>query len=37
MDAVPDNGDEPNDVPLDGGITILGLAAAAYGLKKYRK
>jgi len=37
IDAVPDNGDEPNDVPLDGGITILGLAAAAYGLKKYRK
>ena len=37
MDAVPDNGDDPNDVPLDGGISILGLAAVAYGYKKYRK
>jgi hypothetical protein len=37
IDAVPDNGDEPNDVPLDGGITILGLAAAAYGFRKFKK
>ncbi len=37
IDAVPDNGDEPNDVPLDGGLSILGLAAAVYGFKKYRK
>ena len=37
MDAVPDNGDDPNDVPLDGGISILGLAAAVYGFKRYRK
>lgn len=37
MDAVPDNGDEPNDVPLDGGISILGLAAAAYGFRKFKK
>ncbi len=34
MDAVPDNGDDPNDVPLDGGILVLGLAAAAYGFRK---
>jgi hypothetical protein len=37
MDAVPDNGDEPNDVPLDGGISILGLAAAAYGFRRLKK
>lgn len=37
IDAVPDNGDEPNDVPLDGGISILGLAAAAYGFRKFKK
>ena len=37
MDAVPDNGDDPNDVPLDGGISILGLAAAAYGYKRFKK
>jgi hypothetical protein len=37
MDAVPDNGDDPNDVPLDGGISILGLAAAAYGWRKFKK
>jgi hypothetical protein len=36
MDAVPDNGDDPNDVPLDGGISILGLAAAAYGFRKFK-
>jgi hypothetical protein len=36
MDAVPDNGDEPNDVPLDGGISILGLAAVAYGFRKFK-
>ena len=36
MDAVPDNGDDPNDVPLDGGISILGLAAAAYGFRRYK-
>ena len=34
IDAVPDNGDEPNDVPLDGGIGILALAAAAWGMKR---
>ncbi len=33
MDAVPDNGDDPNDVPLDGGILVLGLAAAAFGFR----
>ncbi len=37
IDAVPDNGDEPNDVPIDGGISVLALAAAAFGLKRYRK
>ncbi len=36
MDAVPDNGDEPNDVPLDGGIGILALAAGAWGMRKKR-
>jgi hypothetical protein len=36
IDAVPDNGDEPNDVPLDGGISILGLAAVAYGFRKFK-
>jgi hypothetical protein len=34
MDAVPDNGDDPSDIPLDGGILILGLTAAAFGMKK---
>jgi hypothetical protein len=34
MDAVPDNGDDPSDIPLDGGIVILGLTAAAFGIKK---
>ena len=34
IDAVPDNGDEPNDVPLDGGIGILALAASIWGVKK---
>lgn len=34
MDAVPDNGDEPNDVPLDGGIALLGLAALGYGMRR---
>jgi hypothetical protein len=27
-------GDEPNDVPLDGGIIILAIASAGYGAKK---
>lgn len=36
MDAVPDNGDDPNDVPLDGGILILGLAAVSLGYKKVK-
>jgi hypothetical protein len=36
MDAVPDNGDDPNDVPLDGGILVLGLAAISYGYKKVK-
>ncbi len=34
MDAVPDNGDDPSDIPLDGGIVILSLTAAAFGMKK---
>ena len=37
MDAVPDNGDDPNDVPLDGGVVILGLAATAFGYRKMKK
>ncbi len=27
-------GDDPNDVPLDGGIIILAIASASYGIKK---
>jgi MYXO-CTERM domain-containing protein len=34
MDAVPDNGDDPNDVPLDGGVLLLGLAGFAFGIRK---
>lgn len=37
MDAVPDNGDEPNDVPLDGGVIVLGVAALSLGYKKLKK
>lgn len=36
MDAVPDNGDDPNDVPLDGGVLVLGLAAISYGYKRVK-
>ena len=36
MDAVPDNGDDPNDVPLDGGVSILGFAALAYGVGRFK-
>jgi hypothetical protein len=36
IDAVPDNGDEPNDVPLDGGIGILAIAAGAWGMRRKR-
>jgi hypothetical protein len=28
--------DDPNDVPIDGGLTLLLAAGAAYGAKKYR-
>ena len=27
---------DPNDVPIDGGLTLLLAAGAAYGVKKYR-
>ncbi len=27
---------DPNDVPIDGGISVLLAAGAAYGVKKYR-
>ncbi len=30
-------GDEPNDVPLDGGVIILAVASASYGIKKLIK
>ena len=30
-------GDEPEDVPLDGGISILAIAGAAYGYRKFSK
>lgn len=29
--------DEPQDVPLDGGIVLLAAAGAAYGYKKWKK
>ena len=29
--------DEPQDVPLDGGIGLLAIAGAAYGYRKFRK
>ena len=29
--------DEPQDVPLDGGICILAIAGAAYGFRQFRK
>jgi len=29
--------DEPQDVPLDGGISLLAIAGAAYGYKKLKK
>ncbi|MFZ4797083.1 MAG: PID-CTERM protein-sorting domain-containing protein [Bacteroidia bacterium] len=29
--------DEPQDVPVDGGITLLALAGAVYGLRKLKK
>jgi hypothetical protein len=28
--------DDPNDVPIDGGLGLLIAAGAAYGVKKYR-
>jgi hypothetical protein len=27
---------DPNDVPLDGGLSLLLAAGSAYGIKKYR-
>lgn len=29
--------DEPQDVPVDGGIALLAVAGAAYGYKKLKK
>lgn len=29
--------DEPEDLPLDGGIALLAIAGAAYGFKKLKK
>ena len=29
--------DEPQDVPLDGGIGLLAIAGAAYGYRQFRK
>lgn len=28
--------DDPNDVPVDGGLSLLLAAGSAYGIKKYR-
>jgi hypothetical protein len=28
--------DDPNDVPVDGGLSLLLAAGTAYGIKKYR-
>jgi hypothetical protein len=40
VNAQPGSGgftDEPNDVPLDGGVIILAVASASYGIKKLIK
>lgn len=40
LKAQPGNGgfdDEPEDAPIDGGIIILTITAAAYGFKKLKK
>ena len=29
--------DEPQDVPVDGGISLLAIAGAAYGYRQFRK
>ena len=29
--------EDPNDVPIDGGLSLLVAAGAAYGVKKYRE
>jgi len=28
---------DPNDVPLDGGLSLLIIAGTAYGIRQYRK
>ena len=37
IDAVPDNGDDPNDVPLDTNLVFLVMAAAFFGYKIHQK
>ncbi|MBU2949827.1 hypothetical protein KO493_03850 [Tamlana agarivorans] len=32
-----DEGDEPEEIPLDGGLSFLVLGAAAFGIRKLRK
>jgi hypothetical protein len=34
--AMAQGPDDPNDVPLDGGLSLLIAAGSAYGIKKYR-
>lgn len=36
MDAVPDNDADPNDIPVDGGLSLLGVTAALFGYKKFQ-
>ncbi|WP_017729781.1 PID-CTERM protein-sorting domain-containing protein [Nafulsella turpanensis] len=33
---VPNNGNNPNNIPIDGGASLLAAAGVAYGIKKYR-
>ncbi len=37
IDAVPDNGGDPDDVPVDGGVILLGASAIWLGRKKLLK
>jgi hypothetical protein len=36
IDAVPDNGDDPNDVTLDGGVLVLVLTEITFGYRKVK-
>lgn len=37
QDAPPDGGfDDPDEIPIDGGVSLLAAAGVAYGVKKVR-